>query len=332
MLKLTDRPILVLGDLILDEYIKGTATRLSPEAPVPVVNIKDSEYRLGGAANVAANIRALGGNPITIGVLGDDNEAHQVAELFRIHGMSTAGLIRTDLRRTTTKTRIMVNRQQIVRLDKENTHCVDQKTESDLNWRVQALAKGCAAVIISDYAKGFITPSLMTTVVYVIPPTTVPIFIDPKIQNAISYYGLPKHAITCMTPNLQEAQDLNSVHLSLRSNLSIEDAGNTIIREYGCQYVLITRGEDGMTLVEDTATYPPTKQPYSAHHLPTAAQEVFDVSGAGDTVIAILALARVSGMEMLDAAKIANIAAGIVVGKSGTATVSLDELCTAIGE
>ena len=309
----TEQPVHVIGDMILDTYIVGTASRLSAEAPVPIVNIKHSDYCLGGAGNVAANIQRLGGTPVGIGVIGTDKDGDILSHKLSALGGGAHGLVTVPSRCTTTKTRIMVNRQQVARLDREDT-C--QLSTRYVNLILQHLYSDTrpAAVIISDYAKGVVSPVLVKEIAAYTMRHSIPLFIDPKIVNAACYAGLEYGAITCITPNKTEAEWISGVHINSKS--SIEQTGRAILAKYGCSYALITLGETGMALVSDD----------EVAHIDTVAKQVFDVSGAGDTVIATLALAYASGYSMMQAARLANVAAGIVVGKSGTATVTLEEV------
>mgnify|MGYP001574710454 CR=1 FL=1 len=321
-LDFTSRPIAVIGDVILDCYIHGSADRLSPEAPVPVVDINGSSitYSLGGAGNVAANIKSLGGEPVLIGVIGGENPEFEVHRLLKEAGMITHGVLHVTERTTTIKTRLIANGHQIARMDRETTDPIDIEIEnSTFNYVRRAVQEGVAALIISDYAKGVITHGLATRIIELAMQYRLPVFVDPKIPHR-DYYR--NHGITVMTPNIHEAT-------ALIGNVATEvDAiGRRILYLYNHEYCLITRGEDGMVLFDANAGVlgDPFKE-FSSHHLPAQARHVFDVSGAGDTVIAALTLAFASGYSMLESAKIANLAAGVVVGKPGTAICTRKEL------
>jgi D-glycero-beta-D-manno-heptose-7-phosphate kinase len=304
----TGKTILIVGDIMLDEFIWGKVARISPEAPVPVVNVIKETYGLGGSGNVAANIKALGGVPIPIGVLGRDNSAERVLNLTRQLDIDVSGLLNDD-RPTTLKTRIIAHSQQIVRADRESRNTLSPDLNSTLAATFVQFLPRSSAVIVSDYNKGVVNRELLTAILPKARKAGVPVFLDPKVHHA-DYY----HPITVITPNQTEAEMLTG--MAIESASLLEEAGRRLLQRFGCEYVLITRGEDGMSLFNGSGS----------HHLPTFAREVFDVTGAGDTVIATLALARAGGATMEESAVLANHAAGIVVGKVGTATVSRSEL------
>ena len=315
MLSFSSKPLLVIGDLILDSYLSGTSTRLSPEAPVPVVNLNNTVYSLGGACNVAANLYSLGGNPITIGIVGKDADGDGLAGLYQSTGMSAAGIVRSEYRRTTTKTRVTVNRHQIVRMDKEDTTSLLAEERTEILWRLKTLCGDAAAIIISDYAKGIITASMLQEIKNVADTQQIPIFLDPRVTHG-NIYAVLSGALTCITPNMSEIAGL--ARMQVDTIPEAIDAGKVVLYAFGCKYLLITMGEHGMALLTQGKDTP--------EMLETAAREVFDVAGAGDTVIAALALASISGYSMEASARLANLAAGIVVSKAGTAIATLDEL------
>jgi D-beta-D-heptose 7-phosphate kinase/D-beta-D-heptose 1-phosphate adenosyltransferase len=300
--------IVVLGDVMLDEFLWGKARRISPEAPVPVVEIVREEYRLGGAANVVANIRALGGTALPVGVVGNDHGAERVIELMQQLGIDTSSVVR-DGRPTTLKTRILAHKQQIVRADREQRAALCSETNRVVADVFINRLKNAHAVVVSDYDKGVVNRELMAEVLPRARDMKVPVFLDPKVHHA-DYYK----PITMITPNQAEAELLTGIQIN--DTTSLEEAGRRLRAQLQCEYALITRGEEGMSLFNEK----------SSHHLPTFAREVFDVTGAGDTVIATLALARAGGASMEEAAILANHAAGIVVGKVGTSTVNQAEL------
>lgn len=302
------KTILVIGDVMLDEFIWGKVRRISPEAPVPVVEVMDETYRLGGSGNVAANIQELGGKAIPLGVVGRDSASDRIGELLDKAGIETYGLVRTD-RRTTVKTRILAHSQQVVRTDRESKKPVSAEINSDLASLFTQLLPNADAVIVSDYDKGVVNRELMTTILPKARQRGIQVFLDPKVHHA-DYY----RPITLITPNHHEAELLSG--LAIDTEGALEEAGRRLLQKFDCEYVLVTRGEEGMSLFDSSGS----------HHLPTFAREVFDVTGAGDTVIAALALARTGGATMQESAVLANHAAGIVVGKVGTATVSRSEL------
>jgi D-beta-D-heptose 7-phosphate kinase/D-beta-D-heptose 1-phosphate adenosyltransferase len=302
------KSVLVVGDIMLDEFTWGRVQRISPEAPVPVVEVIRETDGLGGAGNVAANIRALGGDPIMIGVIGQDAPGRRLESLFRDMGIDPDHLV-SDERRTTLKTRIIANNQQVVRTDREDREPMSTRVNETLRQRFMELLPDTEAVVVSDYDKGVANKQLLGNILPGAARANVPVFLDPKVHHA-DYY-MPT---TVITPNQREAELLSG--LAIVDAASLEDAGRHLLDRFGCTYVLITQGEAGMSLFKSDDTL----------HLPTAAREVFDVTGAGDTVIAGLALASAGGATMDEAAIVANHAAGLVVGKVGTATVTAQEL------
>ena len=302
------RRVLIVGDVMLDEFIWGKVRRISPEAPVPVVEVTDETYRLGGSGNVAANIQELGGKAIPLGVVGRDVASDRIGELLDKAGIETYGLLRAD-RPTTVKTRILAHSQQVVRTDRESKKPVSADMNGDLARLFTQFLPDAAAVIVSDYDKGVVNRELMATILPKARQRGIPVFLDPKVHHA-DYY----RPITLITPNQREAELLSG--LAIDNERALEEAGQRLLEKFDCQYVLITRGEEGMSVFDRSGS----------HHLPTFAREVFDVTGAGDTVIAALTLARAGGATIEESAVLANHAAGIVVGKVGTATVSRSEL------
>ena len=301
--------ILVLGDIMLDEFIWGKVRRISPEAPVPVVEVSRESYHLGGAGNVAANLSALGAIPVPIGIVGKDSAADRLAGLLAKQGVETSGLIAESGRPTTVKTRIVAHSQQIVRADRENREPLTEDRNEALLAAFLKWLPSCAAVVVSDYDKGVVNRQLLSQALPAAELAGIPVLLDPKVHHA-DYY----RPITLIKPNFREAELLAGFTIDSDNQLSA--AGSTLLDKFGCRYVLISRGEEGMSLFSKDG----------AHHLPTFAREVFDVSGAGDTVMATLALALAAGAAMEESAILANHAAGIVVGKVGTATVSRAEL------
>jgi len=305
-----DRRVVVLGDVMLDEFIWGDVTRISPEAPVPVVNIKRESMHLGGAANVLANITAIGASGNVIGVVGRDAAAEKVRESLRKGGGQTDDmLIADDKRPTTIKTRIIAHNQMVVRADREHRGAVNGNVEAQVVEAVKRAIAEAHALIISDYDKGVITPRILSEVL----PAAydkMPVLIDPKTRNFDSY-----RPATLLTPNHYEA--LRVTNLEEDSDETLSSAARSIRKRLQCDAVLITRGERGMMLLEGE------NDPV---FVKTAAREVFDVTGAGDTVIATLAVALAAGASMTEAAVLANHAAGIVVGKLGTATADAKEI------
>lgn len=304
----TGKTVLIVGDLMLDEFIWGKVGRISPEAPVPVVEVLEETYRLGGSGNVAANIQALGGNPILVGILGKDSASERVIELLRQAGVEVSGILRDD-RPTTVKTRIIAHSQQVVRTDRESRTALSHELNASLAASLLSFLPEASAIVVSDYDKGVVNRELLSTILPKSRSVGVPVFLDPKVHHA-DYY----RPITAITPNQREAELLAGMPIEDVS--SLEEAGHRILRKFQCEYALITRGEEGMSLFNAS----------SAVHLPTFAREVFDVTGAGDTVIAALAMSCAGGATIEESSVLANHAAGIVVGKVGTATASRSEL------
>jgi D-beta-D-heptose 7-phosphate kinase/D-beta-D-heptose 1-phosphate adenosyltransferase len=304
------RRIMVFGDVMLDRFMIGGVARISPEAPVPVVVFDHEEIRLGGAANVAHNLRALGAAVDLIGVIGQDDSAAQLKSELAAKGIHATGLITDPERRTTTKMRVVTSRnQQVSRIDFESDHEVGTAIEAALGQQAEMRARSAQVVLVSDYLKGVVTRRSMTSVLSVARASGVPVIVDPKVPH-IDYYA----GAALVTPNHVEAESATNSRIS--SNEDARRAAVALRQRIGVESVLITRGEHGMWL--DHAG--------TDGYLPASAREVADVTGAGDTVIATLALAIAAGGTMFEAARLANEAASIVVGKFGAATVAPDEL------
>lgn len=306
--------ILVVGDLMVDHFIRGNVERISPEAPVPVVSITSESMCLGGAANVAHNIRALGGVVYIAGVTGNDGMGEQILRELNSLNIGTDGIITVKDRPTTTKTRIIAHSQQVVRFDRERTDPLDPAISQQIQERLQKSVAKIDAILVSDYGKGTISQALMESLVRFGRNDGIPVIVDPKVKNMSHYRG-----VTMITPNQHEASE------TLRMKVTTdEDAGRAAVLlrdKVGCESVLITRGEQGMTLLEKDG---------SVVHIPTLATEVFDVTGAGDTVASVFTLALTTGASPKISALIANYAAGIVIRKVGTACVTREELKNAI--
>jgi D-glycero-beta-D-manno-heptose-7-phosphate kinase len=308
--RFASRRIAVFGDVMLDRFMIGRVARISPEAPVPVVVFDHEEMRLGGAANVANNLRALGGGVDLIGVIGDDDAAGHLKGELAAKGIAATGLIVDPQRRTTTKMRVVTSRnQQVSRIDFESDHEVGAEIEEALAQQVESRARSAQVVLVSDYQKGVITRRSMAQLLSFAHTSGVPVIVDPKVPH-IDYYA----GAALVTPNHVEAESATNSRIS--TNEDARKAAIALRQRLGVDSVLITRGEHGMWL--DHAG----KDGY----LPASAREVADVTGAGDTVIATLALAIAAGGTMFEAARLANEAASIVVGKFGAATVSPEEL------
>jgi len=310
--RIEGKRVVVFGDVMLDEFVWGDVTRISPEAPVPVVDIKRESVRLGGAANVLANLRALGLCASIVGVVGADRAAERVrAELREACGAGADESLITDVSRPTTlKTRIIAHSQLVVRADREQRAPVDGPTEERIVETLRRLLQGADALVVSDYDKGAVTPGVLGEILPAAEAAGVPVLIDPKLRNFDAY-----RPARLVTPNHHEA--LRVTNTEDDTDAGVAHAARLIRERLGCGSVLITRGERGMTLLEEDGE--PT-------YVPTAAREVYGVTGAGDTVIATLAAGLAAGATLVEAAMLANHAAGVVVGKLGTATATAAEL------
>ena len=307
----------VLGDFMLDELLRGEATRISPEAPVPVVLMDGhpEPHRFpGGAGNVAINIRALGGRSVPFGAIGMDESGDRLCQELKARGVQCGTLVRERGRVTPRKLRIVAHQHQLLRLDFEKPAPISPKTSGAISRSFARWAPKLNALIISDYRKGSVETGLCSQVLSVARQRRIPVFVDPKPEHP----EICRHA-TAVTPNLHEAE-LMAGH-SMRDRASLEAGGRRLLAELDCSYLLITRGSEGMTLFE---------QGGAVHEIKSEARPVYDVTGAGDTVLAVLALAFSSGAEMPEAARLANIAAGRVVLKFGTSEINLQELLSAL--
>jgi len=302
--------VLILGDIMLDEYMYGSVDRISPEAPVPVVDVTSSKILLGGAANVAANICSLGGEALLIGVVGEDEAAIKISQLLKSKNISDKLLVTDITRRSTIKTRIIAHSQQIVRADREDRHEVNTEVEKEILKRFLSVVDDIQAVIISDYGKGVITLSLLEKIMTVCLERDIYVAVDPKETHFNNY-----KRVSVITPNHHEAGFAYGRRIQNEEDLL--EVGNGLLSRLQAKSILITRGPDGMSLF--TADSAP-------RHIPTFAKKVFDVTGAGDTVIASFVVATCAGADPIEAAVISNTGAGITVGEIGTATVTMEQL------
>ena len=303
--RMRGRRVLVVGDVMLDEWIWGTVSRISPEAPVPVVAVTDHSFTLGGAGNVANNLRALGAGVTFVGTVGGDAFADDVRRLLRDEGVDDSGIFTVNDRPTTRKTRIVAQHQQVVRADWERSAALSDADRARIVEFVRARAGESDVVILSDYAKGLLSRDIVEAA------RAAPlVFADPKPQNLDLFRG-----VTCVAPNVHEAAGASGI--AIVDDASLEAAGSRLIERLECRYVVITRGEHGMSLFGREG---------ERFTIPSVARKVFDVSGAGDTVIAVLSLALSAGASIERAMQLANYAAGAVVEKLGTATASADEI------
>lgn len=304
------RKVLVLGDLMLDRYLWGDTDRISPEAPVPVVEAREETQRLGGAANVAQNVRALGGEPLLIGVCGEDLFGRELIRLLESLDISPISVVPSRERRTTCKTRILARRQQMIRIDREDRHELPPEVLEAVVHKVERALEEVEACVISDYGKGVITAELLELVLPVARARGIPVAVDPKETHFFRYLG-----VSTITPNQAEASA--AFGRRIRDLDTLLQAGRALLERLDSDSVLITRGADGMAL------FRPHEPAWS---FPAVAHEVYDVTGAGDTVVSVFALALAAGAELAEAAAISNHAAGIVVQEVGTATPTLDGL------
>lgn len=308
--KFKGKKVLILGDIILDHYIRGEVDRISPEAPVPVVWIKKEDYFLGGSSNVANNIKALGAVPVLCGVVGDDIYGRVLKDIIKDKKISLDAVFTLKHRPTTIKTRVIAHHQQVVRIDKEETAHVDGNIRSRIINFLKRNIKSFHAVIIEDYGKGLITPTIIMEVVKLGKKHGKIVVVDPKEEHFDFYRG-----VNAITPNRKEASAATGI--KIRNLKDVELAARILCNNFSIETVLVTLGEEGMLL---------SQRGQKIAHVPTVAQDVFDVTGAGDTVISCFTLTLAAGGTSLEAANIANYAAGIVVGKVGAYAVNISEL------
>lgn len=306
--------ILVIGDIMVDRFIWGKVSRISPEAPVPVVLIDKETFLFGGAANVVHNIHALGGSVSLCGVVGEDDLGQRILKGLEEVGVQTDGIFVEQGRQTTVKTRVIAHQQQVVRIDRETTDHLKRSTLRELLDFIHHHMKDFDSIVVSDYGKGLLTRGLIRSLIKKAKQTKTYVLVDPKVKNFFSYRGA-----NVITPNTAEASAASGV--AITDLPSLKRAGKTLLRRLRCDILLVTRGEEGMAVFE------PHKEPLL---VPTVAKEIYDVTGAGDTVIGTMSLALASGASTRAAANLANYAAGIVVGKVGTATVHREELIQVI--
>jgi D-beta-D-heptose 7-phosphate kinase/D-beta-D-heptose 1-phosphate adenosyltransferase len=306
--------VLVVGDVMCDVYLEGTVHRISPEAPVPVFESTARRQVLGGAANVAANLRALGCEVRLLGVVGADAAGRCVRELLHRHGIDDTALLEDPSRPTTEKTRLVAQQQHVLRLDQESRAPLAPDIIRHALHHSTTLLADIDGLVCSDYHKGVCTPGLLEPLFAMARATGKPILIDPKVRDFSRYCGA-----TVLTPNLAEVEQASGY--AVADPTILVQAAEMLLHQSQAQALLVTRGKDGMSL------FHPPQEPV---HIPAQAREVFDVTGAGDTVIATLSMALCSGLSLVDAARLANAAAGVVVGKVGTAVVSPEELRAAL--
>ena len=301
---------LVIGDLMLDEYLWGKADRISPEAPVQVVDVIREELRLGGAGNVVHNLAALGAQVSVCSVVGDDQNGRELLGQFCHHQIDTEAIFLDPGRRTSRKTRVVAANQQIVRIDRESREALPEAFEHEICLWITAHVCEFKVVVLSDYNKGVLTPAVIASAVTAAAAAGIPVLVDPKGSDYSRYVGA-----TLLTPNRKEAEAASGI--AINDTASLTQAAHAIMDVTGLKHLLVTRSEEGMSLFSRGG---------EIVHIPTVAREVFDVSGAGDTVLAALAVGIASGLSMAESARLANVAAGIAVGKLGTSIVTPQEI------
>lgn len=316
--RLRNHRVAVIGDVMLDHFVIGQVERISPEAPVPVVRFEREEYRLGGAANVAHNIASIGGRVSLIGLVGDDEAAKQLRRTLEASGLDASELV-TDARPTTRKVRVVTTRnQQVARVDYERDGEPTGAALAALRDRVGRATRSCEIVVLSDYRKGVVSQAVIDEATACTREAGVPLLVDPKVPRAERYRGA-----ALVTPNHHEAELMTGI--AIREPEDARLAARTIHERSGAN-VLITWGEHGMWLLDASQT------PWVEEALPAAAREVADVTGAGDTVVGLLALSLAAGASLADAARVANAAAGLVVARFGPAVIELNELAAAVAQ
>lgn len=307
------KEIVVIGDVMLDQFVKGSVSRLSPEAPVPVVNVEEEDFIAGGAGNVAVNLAVLGAKPVMVSVVGTDIKGSILKGYLESKGVDVSGIAKDENRPTTQKMRIIAERQQVVRVDRESKERICPPIAKECMKNFKKAVKTAKGVVMSDYGKGMLSDHNIQEIINICREKKIPVCVDPKIDNFLKY-----KRITCMTPNTKEAWEGMGLPPK-KDNAAILDLGKKILKTLDAESILITRSAEGMSLFEKGAKPKITT-------IKATAKEVFDVTGAGDTVISVLTLALACGASLPDAAYIANKAAGIVVAKLGTATVSTQEI------
>jgi len=308
------KKILVIGDIMIDEYLSGNVSRLSPEAPVPVVEIEEETLRFGGAANVALNIKTLGCEPLLIGLAGQDRMGDELINLLNENDMSNTGIIKSHFRPTTVKTRIIGDNQHIARVDKEVIRASNAEEQEMIKSQIDKLIQLADGMILEDYNKGVLTSEIIEFAIEKGKQKNIPVSVDPKFTNFMHYRN-----VTIFKPNIKEAEQALAQHL--RTDEEIVDAGFMLFKTLNSESVLLTRGAKGMSLFEKNN---------SVTHIPTIARKVADVSGAGDTVISTMTAACVGGADKKEAAVLANIAAGIVVEEVGIVPIEKNKLLSEI--
>ncbi|RMH64150.1 MAG: D-glycero-beta-D-manno-heptose-7-phosphate kinase [Calditrichaeota bacterium] len=306
-----DKHILVVGDIMIDQYLSGIVQRISPEAPVPIVEIDQETMRLGGAANVALNVLSLGARATLVGIIGRDRMGETCRALFDAHGINPQGLVESANRPTTVKTRVIGDNQHLIRVDKEVAAPAEDIETDAINQAVDRLLDGVDAVILEDYNKGVMTPRVIEHTITQCRQRRIPVMVDPKFNHFMAY-----REVDVFKPNIMETARALAMELK-NEDTAVEQAGQHLLRELNAESVLITRGPRGLSLFERDA---------GVMHIPTRVRQVADVSGAGDTVIATLTVALTGGASKQEAAIMANYAAACVVEQIGIVPVTLERL------
>lgn len=312
--KFYNKRIAVVGDMMLDCYYWGNVNRISPEAPVPVIEVDDEFSRFGGAMNVAYNIQTLGGIALPVGVAGNDNEGKILRRLMKEAKISGEGIIAEDNRPTTAKTRVIADKQHVVRIDKEKTHEINRKTEQKILNALKKDIKKIDAIILEDYNKGVLTPNLISEIISLVNNEKKIITVDPKFHNFFAYQN-----VTVFKPNRKETEDAFGIRIKTAKDVT--NAGEKLLEKLNSKYVLLTLGAEGIALFEKNK---------SERRVPTKARKVADVSGAGDTVISTLTMALTAGADIYDATYLANFAGGLVCQEVGIVPIEIDNLFNAI--
>ena len=311
--------ILVIGDVMLDAYVMGKVNRISPEAPVPIVSLENEDARIGGAGNVALNLLALGAKPIICGVIGEDTSGDKLLNLFEKNGISTDGLVKSMVRKTTVKTRVISNKQQLLRIDSESTFPLLESEEIKLNDTIQNIInQGVDGIIFEDYNKGVLTDSVIQNTIKIAKEKDIPTAVDPKKENFLSYKG-----VSLFKPNLKELKEGLNLNFDFNTNKELFEKGIELLEEkLQNEISFVTLSENGVFIKNQTEKY----------YVPAHMRSISDVSGAGDTVIAVATLCLISGASIQQIAEISNLAGGLVCEKSGVVSISKNELLKEVSE
>ncbi|GAB4342346.1 MAG: D-glycero-beta-D-manno-heptose-7-phosphate kinase [Flammeovirgaceae bacterium] len=304
--------VLVVGDVMIDSYVWGNVSRISPEAPVPIVNVKKQEKRLGGAANVAQNILSLGAKPVLCAVVGADNEAKTFIQILQQQGMTSEGILESTDRVTTIKHRILAGSQQLLRIDSEHTHLISENTAHQLFQQIKKLSEGANAIIFEDYDKGVLSEPLIQEVIGYAQKKGIPTIVDPKKRNFLSYKGA-----SLFKPNLKELKEGLHIELNEKELIpSLKSAVAKLQEKMPTEKVMVTLSEYGVYITDNQ----------QEHHIPAHRREIADVSGAGDTVVSIAALCLAANLSLYDIANLANLGGGIVCEHLGVVPIEKQRL------